>query len=64
MSGTSPSAADPAAVRSDQIAAVHALNSNGSPAALNALRALAGSSDSAVAKTADDALYSQRVSAQ
>ena len=57
-------AADPAAVRSDQIAAVHALNSNGSPAALNALRALAGSSDSAVAKAADDALYSQRVSAQ
>ncbi len=57
-------AADTAAVRSDQIAAVHALNSNGSPSALNALRTLAASSDSAVAKAADDALYSQRVSAQ
>lgn len=57
-------AADPAAVRSDQLAAVKALNSNGSPAALNALRTLAASSDAAVAKAADDALYSQRVSAQ
>ena len=57
-------AADPAAVRSDQLAAVSALNRNGSPAALNALRALAESPDSAVAKAADDALYSQRVSAQ
>lgn len=55
---------DPAAVRSDQLAAVSALNRNGSPSALNALRALAGSSDTAVAKAADDALYSQRVSAQ
>ncbi|WP_022659917.1 urea ABC transporter permease subunit UrtB [Desulfovibrio desulfuricans] len=57
-------AADPASVRSDQLAAVKALNSNGSPAALNALRTLAASSDTAVAKAADDALYSQRVSAQ
>lgn len=57
-------AADPAAVRSDQLAAVKALNSNGSPAALNALRTLAASTDTAVAKAADDALYSQRVSAQ
>lgn len=57
-------ASDPAAVRSDQLAAVSALNRNGSPSALNALRALAGSSDTAVAKAADDALYSQRVSAQ
>ena len=57
-------AADPAAVRSDQLAAVHALNRNGSPAALNALRTLAESTDSAVAKAAQDALYSQRVSAQ
>ena len=57
-------AADPAAVRSDQLAAVSALNRNGSPAALNALRALAESTDTAVAKAADDALYSQRVSAQ
>ena len=57
-------AADPAAVRCDQLAAVSALNHNGSPAALNALRTLAESPDSAVAKAADDALYSQRVSAQ
>lgn len=57
-------ASDPSAVRSDQLAAVSALNRNGSPSALNALRALAGSSDTAVAKAADDALYSQRVSAQ
>ena len=57
-------AADPAAVRSDQIAAVSALNRNGSPAALNALRALAAASDTAVAKAADDALYSQRVASQ
>lgn len=57
-------AADHAAVRSDQLAAVKALNSNGSPAALSALRTLAASSDAAVAKAADDALYSQRVSAQ
>lgn len=57
-------AAAPAAVRSDQLAAVSALNRNGSPSALNALRSLAESTDSAVAKAADDALYSQRVSAQ
>lgn len=57
-------AADPAAVRSDQLSAVKALNSNGSPTALNALRTLAASTDAAVAKAADDALYSQRVSAQ
>ena len=57
-------AADTAAVRSDQIAAVRYLDKNGSPAALNALHALAGSTDPAVAKAADDALYMQRVSAQ
>ncbi|MFT4302782.1 MAG: urea ABC transporter permease subunit UrtB, partial [Desulfovibrio sp.] len=57
-------AADPSAVRSDQLAAVNALNSNGSPAALDALRTFAASSDTAVAKAAGDALYSQRISAQ
>ncbi len=57
-------AADPGSVRSDQLAAVKALDSNGSPAALNALRTLAASSDTAVAKTAADALYFQRISAE
>lgn len=57
-------AADPGSVRSDQLAAVKALDSNGSPAALDALRTLAASSDTAVAKAASDALYFQRISAQ
>jgi len=57
-------AADPAAVRSDQLAAVKALDKNGSPSAINALRALSASHDPAVAKAADDALYMQRVASQ
>ena len=57
-------AADPGSARSEQLAAVTALDSNGSPAALDALRTLVASSDTAVAKAAGDALYFQRISAQ